>query len=99
MSIDKKLAERSGEKCELCSATSNLSAYTVAPGNPKNTDENDFIALNELYLYHDQGLTKTDPLKVENFYSIQNGYTRIFPTTSGKKPSRTILRCDIHPHT
>lgn len=40
MSIDKKLAERSGEKCELCSATSNLSAYTVAPGNPKNTDEN-----------------------------------------------------------
>ena len=40
MSIDKKLTERSGEKCELCSATSNLSAYTVAPGNPKNTDEN-----------------------------------------------------------
>lgn len=40
MSIDKKLAERSGEKCELCTATSNLSAYIVAPGNPKNTDEN-----------------------------------------------------------
>lgn len=40
MSLDKKLAERSGEKCELCTATTGLSAYTVEPGNPKNTDEN-----------------------------------------------------------
>ena len=39
MSIDKKLAERSGEKCELCTATSDLSAYHVQPGNPKNNDE------------------------------------------------------------
>lgn len=40
MSLDKKLAERSGEKCELCAATNGLSAYTVEPGNPKNNDEN-----------------------------------------------------------
>jgi protein PhnA len=40
MSLDKKLAERSGEKCELCTSTNGLSAYTVEPGNPKNTDEN-----------------------------------------------------------
>lgn len=40
MSLDKKLAERSGEKCELCTATTGLSAYTIEPGNPKNNDEN-----------------------------------------------------------
>ena len=39
MSLDKKLAERSGEKCELCGSTQELSAYTVEPGNAKNTDE------------------------------------------------------------
>jgi protein PhnA len=40
MNIDKKLAERSGEKCEMCAATSDLSAYHIQPGNPKNNDEN-----------------------------------------------------------
>jgi protein PhnA len=40
MSIDKKLAERSGEKCELCTSTINIMVCTVEPGNPKNNDEN-----------------------------------------------------------
>ncbi len=41
MSIDKKLEERSGNVCELCSSTSSdLIVFTVEPGNPKNTDEN-----------------------------------------------------------
>lgn len=39
MSIDKKLAERSGEKCELCSSTVGLTTYVVEPGNEKNLDE------------------------------------------------------------
>lgn len=38
--MDKKLAERSGEKCELCSSVEGLTVYTVEPGNPKNNDEN-----------------------------------------------------------
>lgn len=41
MSIDKKLEERSGNVCELCSSTSSdLIVLTVEPGKPKNTDEN-----------------------------------------------------------
>jgi len=40
MAIDKKLEERSGNVCELCASSHDLSGYTVEPGNPKNTAEN-----------------------------------------------------------
>ena len=40
MSLDNKLAERSGNKCELCASSKDLSKYTVEPGNEKNTDQN-----------------------------------------------------------
>lgn len=39
MSIDKKLAERSGEKCELCNSVVGLTTYVVEPGSEKNLDE------------------------------------------------------------
>lgn len=38
--MDKRLAERSGEKCELCTSTTTLDVYTVEPGSEKNMDEN-----------------------------------------------------------
>jgi protein PhnA len=40
MSIDKKLLDRSGEQCEICTSTVGLTTYTVEPGNEKNPDEN-----------------------------------------------------------
>lgn len=40
MNINKKIADRSGEKCELCASTTNLSAYFVEPGDVKNMDQN-----------------------------------------------------------
>lgn len=44
--MDKKLADRSGEKCELCSSAEGLTVYTVEPGNPKNNDENIVVCAN-----------------------------------------------------
>lgn len=38
--MNKQLEDRSGNKCELCGATNELTAYTVEPGNPKNNEEN-----------------------------------------------------------
>jgi protein PhnA len=38
--MDKQLAARSGEKCELCSSVHELTVYTVLPGNVKSNDEN-----------------------------------------------------------
>lgn len=40
MIIDKKLADRSGEKCELCTSTTDISAFFVEPGDAKNMDQN-----------------------------------------------------------
>ncbi|WP_422361860.1 PhnA domain-containing protein [Reichenbachiella sp.] len=39
MSIEKELRERSESKCELCSATNNLSLYIVAPKSGDHADE------------------------------------------------------------
>lgn len=39
MSVEKVLADRSGNACELCKATENLSVYTVPPGDEGNADE------------------------------------------------------------
>lgn len=39
MSIEKELQERSGSKCELCSATDNLSVYNIPPNSDGNADQ------------------------------------------------------------
>lgn len=43
MSVEKVLAERSNNKCELCSSTENLSVYEVPPHSNKNADDSIFI--------------------------------------------------------
>ncbi len=43
MSIEKLLLERSGNKCELCSSTENLSVYEVPPHSSKNVYDSIYI--------------------------------------------------------
>lgn len=43
MSVEKLLAERSGNKCELCSSTENLSVYEVPPHSFRNVADSIFI--------------------------------------------------------
>lgn len=40
MSIETTLRQRSGNQCELCKSTADLSVYTVPPGDESNADEN-----------------------------------------------------------
>ncbi len=39
MSIEKELQQRSGSKCELCSATDNLSVYNIPPNSDGSADQ------------------------------------------------------------
>ena len=39
MSIEAELQDRSGSKCELCSATNSLSAYQIPPNNNGSADQ------------------------------------------------------------
>jgi len=39
MSIETGLQERSGSKCELCSATDNLTVYSIPPDNDNSADK------------------------------------------------------------
>ncbi|MBL1408928.1 PhnA domain-containing protein [Sphingobacterium faecale] len=43
MSLEKLLAERSGNKCELCASTSDLSAYEVPPTSNANLDNSIWV--------------------------------------------------------
>ncbi|HIO97698.1 MAG TPA: PhnA domain protein [Leucothrix sp.] len=39
MTIEDQLKDRSSSKCELCSATENLSVYAIPPNNDKSVDQ------------------------------------------------------------
>ncbi len=43
MSIEKKLQERSGSKCELCGATDSLNVYNIPPNNDASVDQSVFV--------------------------------------------------------
>ena len=46
MSIEKEIQERSGSKCELCSATDNLSVYNIPPNSDGSADQSILVCDN-----------------------------------------------------
>ncbi|NLR90756.1 PhnA domain-containing protein [Flammeovirga agarivorans] len=46
MSLDKELEKRSGNTCELCGATENLSPYLVEPKSSKDTADHAYLCSN-----------------------------------------------------